>query len=278
MSIVQIQFVPWDKIYNFSSGDLELKRGEHVVVETELGKDLGRIVSLIEEKDYVPEKDENGEVKPLKSVLRKAEKEEIDKVYDEEKKWSALDFCKEMVDKRELPMKLVDVRLSLDGSRITFAFISDGRVDFRELVKDLTSHFGSAVRLTQIGSRDEAKLTGDCGPCGRGLCCRGHLQEFSSITSEMAEAQQVVHRGSERISGMCGRLMCCLSYEYEGYVDMSKALPPIGTKVNVDGRRGVVINHHILKQSVDVEFSNEKGEREIAEIDINRHKKKEKNS
>jgi len=270
MIYAQVQFAPWDKIYNFSLGKSEASVGDFVIVETELGLEMGKLISLIEEIDP---KDDKREIKP---VLRKAVYDDLARFPSPEKKEESLEFCRQMIKKHELPMKLVDMHTSFEGNRINFAFISDGRVDFRELVKDLAAHFSVNIRLTQIGTRDEAKITGDCGPCGRGLCCRGFLKEFSSITSEMAEAQQVVHRGSERISGMCGRLMCCLSYEYEGYKDMAGKLPPLGTKVNVDGTRGVVIGHHILKQTVDVKLNADKeGERDvIIEVDINRHNKK----
>ncbi len=270
MIYAQVQFAPWDKVYNFSLGKSEAKVGDFVVVETELGLELGKLVSVVNE---VAPKDELRELKP---IMRKAEYDDIARLPSPEKKAEALDFCQEMIKKYSLPMKLVDVHFSFEANRINFAFISDGRVDFRELVKDLAAHFGVNIRLTQIGTRDEAKIKGDCGPCGRALCCREFLPEFSSITSEMAEAQQVVHRGSDRISGMCGRLMCCLSYEYEGYKDMAGKLPPIGTKVNVDGTRGVVTAHHILKQTVDVKINADKeGERDvIISVDINRHNKK----
>jgi len=270
MKIAQIQFAPWDKVYNFSVGEVEISVGDYAIVETELGTELGKIIRFIAE---VAPSDDTREIKP---IVRKADYDDVAKLPSAETKEEALIFCREMIVKHDLPMKLVDVHFSFEGSRLNFAFIADGRVDFRELVKDLSGHFGVNIRLTQIGTRDEAKITGDCGPCGQGLCCREFLTEFSSITSEMAEAQQVVHRGSERISGMCGRLMCCLSYEYEGYKAMVGQLPPIGTKVNVDGTRGVVVGHHILKQTVDVKIAAEKeDERDtIIEVDINRHSKK----
>lgn len=270
MKYAQIQFAPWDKSYSFSLGGLEVAPGDCVIVETELGLELGKILALADQKEA------DGEERALKPIIRRATYEDIAVLPDQLKKEEALQFCREKIAQYELPMKLVDVHFSFQGGRMNFAFISDGRVDFRELVKDLAAHFGVNIRLTQIGTRDEAKITGDCGPCGRGLCCRGFLDEFSSITSEMAEAQQVVHRGSERISGMCGRLMCCLSYEYEGYKDMAGKLPPLGTRVNVDGVRGTVVGHHILKQTVDVKIPAEKpGDRDIIiEVDINRHKKK----
>jgi cell fate regulator YaaT (PSP1 superfamily) len=269
MTYAQVQFAPWDKIYNFSLGGVDVSVGDFVIVETELGFELGKLVTLVGEKEAPEDKRE------LKPIIRKAAYDDVAKLPTPEKKAEALEFCRQMVEKYDLPMKLVDVHFSFEANRMNFAFISDGRVDFRELVKELAAHFGVNIRLTQIGTRDEAKVSGDCGPCGRELCCRKFLKEFSSITSEMAEAQQVVHRGSERISGMCGRLMCCLAFEYEGYKEMAGQLPPIGTKVNVDGTRGIVVGHHILKQTVTVKINSDKegGRDTIIEVDINRHKK-----
>lgn len=276
MKIAQIQFTPWDKIYNFSAENQKVKRGDYVVVETELGEELGKVLRVDERELRA---DENvGAEKALKPVKRIATLNDLNKMANQDKKNDALEVCRDFVTKRELDIKLVDVSFSFTGNRLNFAFIADGRVDFRDLVKDLTSHFNAQIRLTQIGTRDEARFSGDCGPCGKVLCCKGHIREFFSITSDMAEAQQVVHRGSERISGMCGRLMCCLSFEYEGYKEMAGNLPPIGTKVNVDGARGVVVGHHILKQAVDVKFPGAKeGERDfVVQVDINRHQKKAK--
>ncbi|MFH1426948.1 MAG: regulatory iron-sulfur-containing complex subunit RicT [Patescibacteria group bacterium] len=292
MKVVQIQFSPWDKIYNFDPNNLELEAGDSVVVKTELGTEIGRVVSFkeVDKKDLkaVEKKTEPAELadgvdlvepgkeeteKEIKPVLRKATSLDLGKLVKEEDKNKAFSFCKKMIDKQGLPMKLVDVHFAFDGSRVTFAFIADGRIDFRELVKDLTRHFSKSIRLQQIGIRDEAKLMGDFGHCGRKLCCKKFLHNLESITSEMAERQQVVHRGSERISGICGRLMCCLAYEEVGYEELAKKLPPIGAKVNVDGKRGVVVGQHVLKQTVNVEFPGEKGEASsVVEVDINRDK------
>jgi cell fate regulator YaaT (PSP1 superfamily) len=301
MKIVQIQFTPWDKVYNFSQNNIELKIGDKVVVKTDMGTDIGEVIGFLnmDEKEYQelqikarevllpkdktdeePEKpvEENSEIlneTSLKPVVRKITPLDNEKIPNLSEKKKALEFCKKMKDKYTLPMKFIDAHFSFDGSRITFAFIADGRVDFRELVKELTRHFGKTIRLQQIGIRDEAKIMGDYGHCGRLLCCKGFLCELSSITSEMSELQQCSHRGSERISGICGRLMCCLAYEQKGYEELAKVIPAIGTKVNVDGKKGEIVGQHILKQSVNVRFGGEKGEETIVvEVDLNRNKKK----
>lgn len=271
MKIAQIQFAPWDKRYNFSFENLDnLKVGDEVLVETEFGLELGQVFSFKEKTELEVEELE------IKPILRLADSKDLKEKISEAEKKEALNYCRQLINKYDLPMKLVDVHFSLDRNRVNFAFYSDSRVDFRNLVKDLSSYFKGIIRLTQIGGRDEARVQGDFAHCGRRLCCQSNIKDFFSITSEMAEAQQVVHRGSDRVSGMCGKLMCCLSYEYEGYLELNKNLPPIGTRVNVDGRRGEVVGHHVLKQSVDVLFKGEKkGENDIVlEVDLNRHKKK----
>lgn len=274
MRLAQVQFSSWDKAYNFSAEEQKLEKGDKVVVETELGMEVGEVTGFSEAKNDITENSAGNE-KAIKPILRKATAVDLQKLTSEEDKKKAIKVCKEMIVKYNLEMKLVDVHFSFDGSRITFAFIADGRVDFRELVKDLTRFFSRNIRLYQIGIRDEAKFMGDCGHCGRGLCCQKILGDLSSITSEMAEVQQCVHRGSDRISGICGRLMCCLAYEEKGYQDLFKNLPPIGAKVNVDGRRGEVVGHQILKQVVNVKFYDENGKLSnvIEAIDINRKKK-----
>jgi len=269
MTIAQIQFAPWDKRYNFSCGELDVKIGDFVIVETDLGTEIGTVVAFVTDSEV----DKELEIKP---IVRLAGADDLGKTVKKEKKQEALLFCQELIAKYQLPMKLVDVHFAWNNARINFAFAAEGRVDFRQLVKDLTAHFGANIRLTQIGARDEARATGDCGHCGKGLCCKGFIKDFSSITSEMAEVQQVVHRGSERISGMCGRLMCCLAYEYDGYKELATKMPPIGTKVNVDGDRGEVVGHHVLKQSVDVKFPGDKDIGYVVrEVLLNRKKKED---
>ncbi len=291
MKVAEVQFVPWDKAYYFSYEGLNVKVNDKVIVRTEIGMEMGEIINFkeVKESDFVKvEINEEGEEADivqadaetndkktsLKPILRRAGAADLEKITTTASKKKALDYVKQTKEKYKLAMKFIDVYFAFDASRITFAFIADGRVDFRDMVKDLTRHFGKTIRLQQIGIRDEAKIMGDFGHCGRGLCCRGHLRNLESITSEMAEIQQCSHRGSERISGICGRLMCCLAYEQGGYAELADKLPPIGAKVSVDGKRGVVASHHTLKQSVDVEFPGENGDRgTIVEVDLNRKKK-----
>lgn len=291
IKVAEIQFVPWDKAYYFSYEGLNVKVNDKVIVRTEIGMEMGEIVNFkeveasdfasietSEESDEVDILEENVETKDkktsLKPILRRASASDLEKIITIVSKKKALDYVKQTKEKYKLAMKFIDVYFAFDASRITFAFIADGRVDFRDMVKDLTRHFGKTIRLQQIGIRDEAKIMGDFGHCGRKLCCQGHLKNLESITSEMAEVQQCSHRGSERISGVCGRLMCCLAYEQGGYSELADKLPPIGAKVSVDGKRGVVAGYHTLKQSVDVEFPGENGDKgTTVEVDLNRKKK-----
>jgi len=261
MKVVEVQFNPWDKIYYFDQDKFILLVGDRVIVKTDVGVELGKVVGF---KDLVIKtvtKDDassqGGEIKP---ILRKATAEDSEKIPNEKQKKKDLEFCKKMIVKHGLVMKLVDVHYAFDGSKVTFAFIADGRVDFRELVKDLTRHFNRTIRLQQIGIRDEAKISGDYGHCGRPLCCGRFLNELSSITSEMAELQQCVHRGSERISGICGRLMCCLAYEQGGYEKLTEKLPALEDEVRVEGKIGRVVAQHVLKQTVEVEIRGSNGE------------------
>jgi len=282
MKVAEIKFAAWDKMYYFSIPDFKIEMGDRVIVDTEAGEELGTIIGFAEvnSDDFLlpnekfNEKDKNNEKKVIKSIIRKANNNDFKNLPSAEEKDKAFSFCKKLIASKELEMKLVDASFSLSGNRITFAFIADGRVDFRELVKELTSHFNKLIRLNQIGVRDEAKFMGDYGHCGRKLCCKSFINKFSSISSDMTEVQQVTHRGSERLSGSCGRLMCCLAYEHEGYQELSKKMPKIGQKVSVDGKRGIVIHTHVLKQSVDVEFYDKKTGKTISEVYLNRNKKK----
>ncbi|MFA5022090.1 MAG: regulatory iron-sulfur-containing complex subunit RicT [Patescibacteria group bacterium] len=260
--VAKIQVVFWDQAYEGKAGDFKLALGDNVVVKTEWGTDAGKIISLQEVPNEVMERLEN-----LVSIIRKTTTEDTEIIAESNKQREvALDYCKKAVEKNNLPMKIIDAHFSFDGSRLIFPFIADGRVDFRQLVKDLTHHFQKSIRLQQIGIRDEAKISGDFGSCGRTLCCKTHLKELASVTSDLADIQQVSHRGSERLSGLCGRLRCCLAFEGEAYKELAKSLPAIGSVIKTPGGKGKVIGWHTLKQTVDVCL--EDGDKTIIEFSI----------
>lgn len=268
MRVAQIQFSPWDKKYDFNPTNYILSIGDKVIVKTELGAELGRVVGFRE----LAESDSK-EGNTIRPILRKVSLIDLEKMPSEKQKKDDFDYCKKLIDRCQLVMKLVDLHYSFDGSRITFYFVADGRVDFRELVKELTKHHNRTIRLQQIGIRDEARLSGDYGHCGRPLCCGKFLRELSSITSDLAELQQCAHRGSDRISGICGRLICCLAYEEEGYKKLLENFPIIGSEIKIEGKKGKVVGHHILKQTVDVEVYGSSGEGSaVIEVDIKKIK------
>jgi len=253
--IVQIKFTPWDKAYDFLAEDSKLRVGEKVVVKTDLGVEVGKVVNIT---DLGEERTSNEELKP---ILRKVTTEDLNKINDSlQQKAVTIEHCKKTADKLGLDMKIVDCHFSFDGGRLTFAFIAEGRVDFRQLVKELTHHFQKSIRLHQIGIRDEAKMAGDFGSCGRYLCCRNFLKELGNITSELADQQQISHRGSDRLSGICGRLRCCLAYEKELYEKLSQQLPAIGTQIKTKQGKGEVVGWHTLKQTVDLKLESKNGE------------------
>lgn len=268
MNIVQVQFAQWDKIYDFDQSDFNLIIGNKVIVKTELGVELGIVVGF--KKIDQPK---SGQDLEIKLIIRKATEADLKKIPDEKQKKEDLIYCKKIISKYSLLMKVIDIHYFFDNSKLTVAFVADSRVDFRELVKELTRHFNRTIRLQQIGIRDEAKIIGDFGHCGRQLCCKKFLKDITSITSEMAEIQQCAHRGSDRISGICGRLMCCLAYEDEGYKKLRDNLPLIDSEVKIDGKKGRVIKQHILKQTVGVLLERKKGEKgDVVEIEAKKLK------
>lgn len=254
--IARIQINYWDRVYESRTNDFKLVLGDQVILRTEWGIEIGKVINLREVNDetLAGNKDE------LNLIVRKATTEDWEILAELEKqKPIALEYCKKAVDRYGLPMKMIDSHFSFDGSRLVFPFIADGRVDFRQLVKDLTHHFQKSIRLQQIGIRDEAKISGDFGSCGRKLCCKTHLKELASVTSDFADIQQISHRGSERLSGLCGRLRCCLAFEKEFYEKLAKNLPPIGSKIKTPQGKGEVISWNTLKQTVNVALENDKG-------------------
>lgn len=251
MRVVEVQFTPWGRIYDFDAGELSFLVGDFVVVKTDLGVEMGKVVGTKE----LGVKELEAAKLEIKPIFRKANTADTIKFKEKEiQKKEALSVCKQLIKKYNLPIKLIDAHFSFDGGRLTFAFVSDGRVDFRELVKDLTKTFQKSIRLQQLGIRDEAKISGDVGACGRNLCCQKFKKDLGNISSDLADLQQIAHRGSDRLTGVCGRLMCCLAYEQKNYEEAAKKLPPVGTKVRTDHGRGEVIGWHILKQSVIVKL------------------------
>ena len=247
--VAEIQFAPWDKIYYFAAGEMAMELNDYVIVETKLGLEMGKAVGFKELTDAetaaLPDS--------LKPILRKATKEDLDVVLGQQKnRAKALEDCRGLIKKHNLPIKLIDVHFTFDGTRITFAFIADGRVDFRELLKDLIKVYHKNIRLQQLGIRDEIKISGDIGSCGRNLCCQKFHKDLGNVTSDLADLQQVAHRGSERLSGVCGRLKCCLTFEKSLYNELADNMPMIGEKIKTKHGRGEVIGWHVLKQTVEV--------------------------
>lgn len=261
MHIIQVKFSPWDKSYNFNANNLELKKGEWVLVRTEIGTEIAQVVNTkVSEEEVNILEGENGEAIEIKPIIRKANITDIEKMQEkDEAKHQAFNHCKRLIKKLNLSMKLFDVRFSYDGGRITFAYIAPERVDFRDLVKELTYKFKKSIRMHQVGVREETRLFCNIGLCGREACCRRFLKDLGNVSLDQAYLQQVAHRGSERISGLCGRLLCCLKYEQPMYESCAQKLPPIGSTIKTPQGKGQVTSWHILKQTVDVRVPSENG-------------------
>ena len=236
------------KPYYFAKGEAELKRGQGVVVETAHGLEYGVVVSPSKEVD------EKDVVSPLKSVVRAAtEKDEETVRRNEERRGEAIKICKEKILARGLEMKLIDCEFTFDGSKVIFFFTAEGRVDFRELVKDLASVFRIRIELRQVGTRDETKILGGIAPCGRECCCAGCMPEFKKVSIKMAK-NQGLSLNPGKISGLCGRLMCCLSYENEYYAQAVKRMPKMGGSVGTPEGKGTVVGQNMLKMQVRVKI------------------------
>ena len=258
VNVVGIRFKKVGKIYYFDGDGREYTQGEHVVVETSRGIEYGTVVIA---KKEVPD-DEI--VSPLKKIIRKATKEDDEQVKANiVKQLDAFNVCNEKIKKHELDMKLVDVEYTFDNSKVLFYFTADGRVDFRELVRDLASVFKTRIELRQIGVRDEAKMIGGLGICGRPFCCNSYLGDFQPVSIKMAKEQNL-SLNPTKISGTCGRLMCCLKNEHEAYEDLIKKTPNVGALVKTPDGKGVVSAVSLLKGIVSVAVENG-SEKEIKE-------------
>ncbi|WP_050183708.1 PSP1 domain-containing protein [Domibacillus robiginosus] len=245
-NVVGVRFKQAGKIYYFDPGDLGIQKEDHVIVETVRGVEYGHVV--VGPKDV----DEDDVVLPLKKVIRAADqKDRLAVQENSEAAMNAFETCTSKILEHKLDMKLVDVEYTFDRNKVIFYFTADGRVDFRELVKDLASIFRTRIELRQIGVRDEAKMLGGIGPCGRMLCCSTFLGDFEPVSIKMAKDQNL-SLNPAKISGLCGRLMCCLKYENDEYEDARRELPDVGQKVKTPSGNGRVTGLNILERLVQV--------------------------
>lgn len=271
--IIGVRFRTAGKVYFFDPGKYTVKRGDHVIVETVRGIEYGTVVSPAKE---VPE---DKIVQPLKPVLRVAtERDDEQEKQNREKEKEAFKICLEKIKKHGLEMKLIDAEYTFDNNKVLFYFTADGRIDFRELVKDLAAVFKTRIELRQIGVRDETKILGGMGICGRGLCCHTYLSEFVPVSIKMAKEQNL-SLNPTKISGVCGRLMCCLKNEQETYEYLNKRLPGVGDSVTTpEGIKGEVQSVNVLRQLVkvivDIDDEKEIREYKVDELKFRpRHKK-----
>lgn len=246
ITVVGVRFKKAGKIYYFDPHELNIKKDDYVVVETARGIEFGHVTlgpKKVTEEEIVP---------PLKKVIRVAEEEDI-KIHklNKEKAIEAFDICEEKIAEHGLGMKLIDVEYTFDNNKVIFYFTADGRVDFRELVKDLAAIFRTRIELRQIGVRDEAKMIGGLGPCGRASCCTTFLGEFEPVSIKMAKDQSL-SLNPTKISGLCGRLMCCLKYENEVYEKLLEKMPTVGTVVMTPEGRGTVVEVFTIIEMVKV--------------------------
>lgn len=246
--IAGIRFHKGGRIYFFDTGDLEVKKGDMVMVDTSFGKEAGMAVSVRE--PFNDEKD-----KDHLFVVKVFDDEDYKKIGEQEKeKAQYLKIADELVKKHELDMKILDINFGFDDNKITFIFSSESRIDFRQLVKDLNAKLKKQVVLRQIGPRDAARLLGGFGRCGRPFCCQTFLQNLESITMDMAKVQNLAGKGASKISGVCGKLMCCLAYEVEAYKELADNLPAVGEKIKTKHGMAMVLDQNIIKQAVLVEL------------------------
>lgn len=250
VEIIGIKFKNGGKVYYFNPRGIEFVQGEKAIVETARGVEIGLVTvenKLIHEDELVS---------PLKDVIRKATKEdEKTELENAQKEKEALAICQDLINKHELDMHLIDSQYTFDRNKLLFYFTADGRVDFRELVKSLASAFKTRIELRQIGVRDEAKIIGGLGICGRPLCCSSFLGDFEPVSIKMAKEQSLSLNPS-KISGTCGRLMCCLKYEQEAYEYLLKKTPKVDAIVKTADGKGVVVETNILRGTIKVQLDN----------------------
>ena len=260
-TVVGVRFREVGKIYSFDPGELVFRRGDHVIAETAKGYEYGTVV-LGNHPDNAPEEDPE-----RKKIIRRATAEDEQKVRDnKDREKDALMICRRKVDERKLDMKVIGAEYTFDDSKLLFFFTADGRVDFRDLVKDLAAIFHMRIELRQVGVRDETRIIGGMGPCGRPLCCHSWLPDFVPVSIKMAKEQNL-SLNPQKISGVCGRLMCCLKNEADTYAYLNAQLPKKGDLVELaDGRQGEIVEVNVIRQTVRVFVILDDDEREMRDV------------
>jgi len=263
--VVDVKIYSWDSPRSFKVDDIDLSVNDLVIVKKDNSLEWGKIEAIQSTTNQPEDEKQEGDFinESSEKILRKVNASDVEIIdHYRQKEAKALEFCRKAVKKYNLPMKLIGVKFSFDGSRMIFAFTADGRIDFRDLVKNLSSHFQRSIRLQQIGSRDQARRLGLIGPCGRELCCRGFQKNnLKNISSRAIYLQQLVHRGNERLSGPCGRLMCCLNFESTQYEELKKGMPNLGEIIKTPKGKGKITNLFILSKKIEVELENGNKER-----------------
>ena len=260
--IVAVSLQQTGHLYNFLAGDRELRRGERVLVESEAGARVG----TVEIEPHEPA--QTIDLSALRPIIRVASDHDFHLEQENiSREANARRLCIERIRERRVQMKLVSADYTFDGRKVTFYFVAEGRVDFRDLVRDLANTLRVRVEMKQIGARDETKVTGGIGPCGRELCCSSWLRDFEAVTVKMAREQGLALNPS-RLAGMCGRLKCCLRYEYATYVELKRALPNLGKRVQCVKGDGKVVRQNILKQTVLIQREEDGGVVEVTLEDL----------
>ena len=261
--VVGVRFRQVGKIYFFAPGKYSVETGQHVIVETARGVEYGQVV--LGEREV----EDTAVIQPLKAIIRVATPEDDEReLKNREKEKEAFKICLEKIAKHNLDMKLITAEYTFDNNKVLFYFTADGRIDFRELVKDLAAVFKTRIELRQIGVRDETKIKGGIGICGRSLCCNTFLSEFVPVSIKMAKEQNL-SLNPTKISGVCGRLMCCLKNEQDTYEYLNSKLPNVGDEVKTNtGVKGVVHEVSVLRQRVKLVVTDEKGEKELVDYKV----------
>ena len=263
IEVIGVRFRENGKIYSFNPLDIQVKPGDFVIVETARGMEYGKVVRgrySFDEKRLQT---------PIKPIIRKATEADAERDRrNKEKSKEAFNICLQKIAKHKLAMKLIEAEYTFDNNKVLFYFTADGRIDFRELVKDLAAVFKTRIELRQIGVRDETKIVGGIGICGRELCCHSHLSDFVPVSIKMAK-EQSLSLNPTKISGVCGRLMCCLSYEEQTYEYLNDRMPNIGDYVKTPtGQKGEVTGTNVLRQMVKVVVTNDAGEKEVLDFKV----------